>query len=99
MTAAAPRNKKSIAIDLHKPEGVEVARKLAASADVVAENFKPGTMVKYGLDYAALSQANPRLIYKGNTIAVSTPEDAASYFRSELQKYAGLVKKAGVEPQ
>jgi crotonobetainyl-CoA:carnitine CoA-transferase CaiB-like acyl-CoA transferase len=49
------RNKKSIAIDLHKPEGAAVARKLAASADVVAENFKPGTMGKYGLDYAALS--------------------------------------------
>ena len=38
------RNKKSIAIDLHNPAGAEVARKLAASADVVAENFKPGTM-------------------------------------------------------
>ncbi|HQD65640.1 MAG TPA: CoA transferase, partial [Casimicrobium huifangae] len=44
------RNKKSIAIDLHKPQGAAVARKLAASADVVAENFKPGTMAKYGLD-------------------------------------------------
>ena len=57
------RNKKSIAIDLHNPEGAAVARKLAASADVVAENFKPGTMAKYGLDYAALSQVNERLIY------------------------------------
>ena len=57
------RNKKSIAIDLHQPAGAEVARKLAASADVVAENFKPGTMGKYGLDYAALSKVNPRLIY------------------------------------
>ena len=51
------RNKKSIAIDLRQPEGAAVARKLAASADVVAENFKPGTMVKYGLDYASLSAA------------------------------------------
>ena len=40
------RNKKSIAIDLHQPAGAEVARKLAASADVVAENFKPGTMAQ-----------------------------------------------------
>jgi crotonobetainyl-CoA:carnitine CoA-transferase CaiB-like acyl-CoA transferase len=57
------RNKKSIAIDLHQPEGAAVARKLAASADVVAENFKPGTMGKYGLDYAALSagQSAPHL--------------------------------------
>ena len=57
------RGKKSIAIDLHQPEGAAVARRLAASADVVAENFKPGTMKKYGLDYAALSQVNERLIY------------------------------------
>ena len=44
------RNKKSIALDLRRPEGLEVARKLAASADVVAQNFKPGVMTKYGLD-------------------------------------------------
>ena len=53
------RNKKSIAIDLHKPEGAAVARQLALSADVVLENFKPDTMAKYGLDYAALSQSKP----------------------------------------
>src|SRR5678809_930786 len=41
------RNKKSIAIDLRNPLGAEVARTLAASADIVAENFKPGTMQKY----------------------------------------------------
>ncbi len=57
------RGKKSIAIDLHKPEGAAVARRLAASADVVAENFKPGTMKKYRLDYASLCAQNERLIY------------------------------------
>ena len=57
------RNKKSIAIDLTQPEGAALARQLAATADVVAENFKPGTMAKYGLDYASLSATNPRLIY------------------------------------
>ncbi|MCC7287500.1 MAG: CoA transferase, partial [Burkholderiaceae bacterium] len=50
------RNKKSIRIDLHQSAGAAVARRLAASADVVAENFKPGTMAKYGLDYAALAE-------------------------------------------
>ncbi len=48
------RNKKSIAIDLHHPRGPEVARLLALQADIVAENFKPGTMAKYGLDHASL---------------------------------------------
>ena len=51
------RNKKSIALDLQQPEGREVALRLIATADVVSENFKPGTMKKLGLDYASLSQA------------------------------------------
>ena len=54
------RNKKSIAIDLRQADGAEVARRLAATADVVAENFKPGTMGKYGLDYASLSRRSTR---------------------------------------
>ena len=49
------RNKKSIGVDLRQPEGAALARRLCATADVVAENFKPGTMEKYGLDYASLS--------------------------------------------
>src|SRR6476660_2946090 len=57
------RNKKSIAIDLRQKEGAEVGRKLCGTADIVAENFKPGTMAKYGLDYASLARDNPRLIY------------------------------------
>ncbi len=57
------RNKKSIALNLHASDGAAAARKLAASADVVLENFKPGTMAKYGLDYAALSKVNERVIY------------------------------------
>src|SRR5688572_12009930 len=50
------RNKKSIALDLQTPEGREAALKLVATADVVSENFKPGTMAKLGLDYAAISK-------------------------------------------
>ena len=57
------RNKKSIGLDLHKDEGAQLARKLCETADVVIENFKPGTMVKYGLDYATISKTNPRVIY------------------------------------
>jgi crotonobetainyl-CoA:carnitine CoA-transferase CaiB-like acyl-CoA transferase len=47
------RNKKSIAVDLQQPEGRALALKLIASADVVSENFKPGTMKKLGLDYGS----------------------------------------------
>jgi len=57
------RNKKSIGIDLKRPGGADVARKLASSADVVVENFKPGALKKFGLDYAGLAPLNERLIY------------------------------------
>jgi len=55
--------KKSLAIDLKTPEGLDTCRKLALAADIVIENFRPGTMNRLGLDYASLSAANPRLIY------------------------------------
>src|SRR5580658_10382075 len=57
------RNKRGIALDLTKPEAVEVARELIAKADVVVENFSGGVMKKYGLDYASVAPTNPRLVY------------------------------------
>ncbi len=57
------RNKRSIALDLTKPEACEVARALIARADVVVENFSSGVMKKYGLDYASVVPGNPRLVY------------------------------------
>jgi crotonobetainyl-CoA:carnitine CoA-transferase CaiB-like acyl-CoA transferase len=56
------RNKKSIAIDLKSPEGIAVARELAAGADVVIENFRPGGLEKLGLGWEVLSALNPDLI-------------------------------------
>ncbi|WP_424630122.1 CaiB/BaiF CoA transferase family protein [Bradyrhizobium sp. SYSU BS000235] len=55
------RNKKSIAIDLKSPDGLAIARELAASADVVIENFKPGSLEKLGLGWDVLSALNPKL--------------------------------------
>ena len=57
------RNKRSLGLNLKTPEGQEVARKLAAEADVVVENFRPGKMDALGLGYESLSKANPRLIF------------------------------------
>ena len=57
------RNKLGIALDLTKPEGCDVARELIARADVVVENFSSGVMKKYGIDYASVAPANPRLVY------------------------------------
>jgi crotonobetainyl-CoA:carnitine CoA-transferase CaiB-like acyl-CoA transferase len=55
--------KESVAIDLKTDEGLTACRQLAAQADIVLENFRPGTMNRLGLDYASLSAVNPRLIY------------------------------------
>ncbi len=59
----ANRNKRSVTIDITRPEGQELVRKLAAESDVVLENFKLGGLKQYGLDYASLQAVNPRLVY------------------------------------
>jgi len=59
---AIARNKRSVAIDLRRPEGRDLIRSLATEVDVVLENFRPGTLAGWDLDYAALSAINPRLI-------------------------------------
>jgi crotonobetainyl-CoA:carnitine CoA-transferase CaiB-like acyl-CoA transferase len=56
------RNKKSVTLDLHNPRGQELFKALAAKADVVVENFRPGTMARWGLAYEALREVNPRLV-------------------------------------
>lgn len=57
------RGKRSIAVDLKTEEGRETVRRLAATSDVLIENFKLGGLKKYGLDYESLREINPRLIY------------------------------------
>lgn len=59
----ANRNKHSVAIDFSQPEGADIVRRMAATADIVVENFKTGTLARYGLDYATLASLNPGLIY------------------------------------
>ncbi|KAM9861612.1 CaiB/BaiF CoA-transferase family protein [Leucobacter sp. BZR 635] len=61
--AGVNRGKRSIVCDLRSEDGVAHARELAATADVVIENFKPGTMDKFGLSYAELAELNPGVIY------------------------------------
>ena len=56
------RNKKSVTLDLRTPDGADLFRQLVAKSDVVLENFRPGTMEKWGLGFDALSQINPRLV-------------------------------------
>ncbi len=56
------RNKKSVTVDLHRPEGVEIFKNLIRQSDVLCENFRPGTLEKWGLGWEALHEINPGLI-------------------------------------
>ncbi|OGK88627.1 MAG: CoA-transferase [Candidatus Rokubacteria bacterium GWC2_70_24] len=60
---AVNRNKRGITVDLKQPEGVAILRKLAATADVLVENYRPGVARRLGVDYDTLAAINPRLIY------------------------------------
>ena len=60
---AANAGKRSLAVNLKSPEGIDIARRLVARCDVVLENFRPGVMDRLGLGYAACSQLQPRIIY------------------------------------
>ena len=57
------RSKRSIALDMRKPEGVEIVKRLVARADILAENFRPGVADKIGIGYEAVSALNKRLVY------------------------------------
>jgi len=60
---ACNRNKRSITIDMAQPQGQALIRQMAVGSDILVENFKVGGLAQYGLDYASLKAANPRLIY------------------------------------
>ena len=89
------RNKQSIGIDLRHPRGLEVALRLAGTADVVVQNFKPGVMARYGLDYAALSQVNPRLVYVNHTGFLPGPYEHRTALDEVVQMMGGLAYMTG----
>jgi formyl-CoA transferase len=63
MHATVNRNKRSLSLDLHRPEAREIALALAARSDVLVENFRPGTLAAWGLDYAAVRAVRPDVVY------------------------------------
>ncbi|MDE1948493.1 MAG: CoA transferase [Burkholderiales bacterium] len=89
------RNKKSIGIDLKQASGAALARRLAASADVVIENFKPGALKKFGLDYASLSAANDRLIYVSHKGFLPGPYEHRTALDEVVQMMGGLAYMTG----
>jgi crotonobetainyl-CoA:carnitine CoA-transferase CaiB-like acyl-CoA transferase len=97
------RGKRSIAVDFSTPEGAETIRKLAASTDVLIENFKLGGLRKYGLDYESLRKLNPKLVYCSITgFGQDGPYAARAGYDFIVQGMSGLMSitgAAGGEPQ
>jgi len=90
------RNKRSVVLDLKMSEGVELLEKLAANADVLIENFRPGTMARLGVGYAQLSARNPRLIYCSiSGFGQSGPYRERGGFDLMIQAMSGLMSVNG----
>ena len=89
------RNKKSIALDLQTPEGKEAVLRLIATADIVSENFKPGTMKKLGLDYDSLKALNPRLVYVSHKGFLPGPYEHRTALDEVVQMMGGLAYMTG----
>ena len=89
------RNKKSIALDLRTSEGKEAALRLIATADVVSENFKPGTMARLGLDYATLAKLDERLVYVSHKGFLPGPYDHRTALDEVVQMMGGLAYMTG----
>jgi crotonobetainyl-CoA:carnitine CoA-transferase CaiB-like acyl-CoA transferase len=89
------RNKRSLALDMKTPEGMEIAKKLIATADVLTENFRPGAMDALGLGYASLREQNERLVYCSLKGFLSGPYDQRSALDEVVQMMAGLAYMTG----
>jgi crotonobetainyl-CoA:carnitine CoA-transferase CaiB-like acyl-CoA transferase len=90
------RNKRSIAIDLKKPEGAALVRRLAAKSDVFLQNFRPTIAEKFGLDYDTLRDENPKLIYAaGSAYGPKGPERTARAYDLLGQVRSGLLLDPG----
>ena len=89
------RNKRSVCVDMKRPEGMALVRKLAAEADVLVENFRPGAMEKLGLGPAALAELNPRLVYCSCKGFLPGPYEGRAALDEVVQMMGGLAYMTG----
>jgi crotonobetainyl-CoA:carnitine CoA-transferase CaiB-like acyl-CoA transferase len=89
------RNKKSLAINVRDPRGIEIVLKLLAGADVFSENFKPGAMERLGLGYPALRALNPGLVYVSHKGFLPGPYDHRTALDEVVQMMGGLAYMTG----
>jgi crotonobetainyl-CoA:carnitine CoA-transferase CaiB-like acyl-CoA transferase len=91
-------NKRSIALDLKKPEDREILKKLVATADVFVENYRPGAFDALGLGYEALSAINPRLIYASfSAFGQNGPRGSQTAYDHVIQATSGIMAMTGTK--
>ncbi|WP_031298872.1 CaiB/BaiF CoA transferase family protein [Sphingobium lactosutens] len=96
----AQRNKRGITLDLKRPEGVAVLKRLVETADILVENFRPDVKTKLGIDYDSLSAVNPRLIYTSvSAFGETGPYRTRPGFDLIAQGMGGLMWLTGYENQ
>ncbi len=94
--ASVNRNKRSVVLDLKSEQGRADARRLALTADIVLENFRPGVMAKFGLDYATLAAAKPALVYCSvSAFGQSGPRATEGGFDMTVQAMSGVMSVTG----
>ena len=94
------RNKRSLTLDLKAPEGIEIFRKLVRAADVVVENYRPDVKERLGIDYPALRELNPRLVYASiSGFGQSGPYRDRPGFDQIAQGMGGLMSITGIPGQ
>jgi crotonobetainyl-CoA:carnitine CoA-transferase CaiB-like acyl-CoA transferase len=92
----AHRNVRSITLDLKRPEAQEAAGRLAADADVLVQNYRPGVIGRFGLDYETLRKSNPRLVYASvSGYGEESPERGLPGQDLLIQAMAGLMNATG----
>ena len=90
------RNKRDMTLDLKAPEGVEVLKRMVATADVLIENFRTGTMESFGLGYDTLSAINPRLVYCSvSAFGRSGPRKDSAGYEALMQAFSGIMSITG----
>lgn len=95
-TLAFNRNKRAITLDTRAPEGIALLRQLVAWADIIVENYRPGTMERMGLGFPELQQINPRVILTSiSGLGQTGPDHEAAMFDSIAQARSGLMARNG----